>query len=113
MRKITADYICPVHTAPIEKGVIVTDDNGKILQIDERTQHDHANAIFLSSALTTHRLSSPSSRKGIGCLSGTESLHLGSGSGWIQWPTTLVILMVGSTFKKFFACARIRILYSV
>ncbi len=40
MRKITADYIFPVSAAPIEKGVIVVDDNGKILQIDERSQHD-------------------------------------------------------------------------
>ncbi|MEZ4886943.1 MAG: amidohydrolase family protein [Chitinophagales bacterium] len=40
MRKITADYIFPVNVAPIEKGVIVTDDNGKILQIEERVNHD-------------------------------------------------------------------------
>lgn len=40
MRKITADYIFPVHTSPIEKGVVVVDDNGTILKIDERINHD-------------------------------------------------------------------------
>ncbi|MFK7904056.1 MAG: amidohydrolase family protein [Chitinophagales bacterium] len=40
MRKITADYIFPVSAAPIEKGVIVVDNEGKILKIDERGNHD-------------------------------------------------------------------------
>ena len=39
MRKITADYIFPVSAAPIKQGVIVIDNQGKILAIDERTEH--------------------------------------------------------------------------
>jgi len=42
MRKITADYIFPVSSTPIKEGVIVLDDNGKILSIDSRDQHDLA-----------------------------------------------------------------------
>ena len=36
MRKITADYIYPVSQEPIENGVVIIDDNGKILSIGER-----------------------------------------------------------------------------
>lgn len=42
MKKISADYIFPVATDPIKEGVIVLDDNGKILSIDERKDHDAA-----------------------------------------------------------------------
>lgn len=40
MRKISADYICPVHTDPIPEGVIVCDDSGKILEIGHRRGYD-------------------------------------------------------------------------
>ncbi len=39
MRKITADYIFPVSSEPIKQGVIVIDDDGKILSVDTRGQH--------------------------------------------------------------------------
>lgn len=42
MRKISADYICPVHTDPIPEGVIVCDDDGKILEIGHRRAYDPA-----------------------------------------------------------------------
>ena len=40
MRKITADYIFPVSSKPIEKGVVVVSDEGRILSIDDRGAHD-------------------------------------------------------------------------
>ena len=40
MRKITADYIFPITTSPIKEGVITLDENGKILSIDNRKDHD-------------------------------------------------------------------------
>ncbi len=40
MRKFSADYIFPVSSEPIKEGVIITDEEGKILQIDSRDQHD-------------------------------------------------------------------------
>lgn len=42
MRKITADYIFPISSEPIKNGVIITDNTGKILQIDSRENHDAA-----------------------------------------------------------------------
>jgi cytosine/adenosine deaminase-related metal-dependent hydrolase len=40
MHKFSADTIYTVSGAPIKDGVIVTDDNGKILSIDTADQHD-------------------------------------------------------------------------
>lgn len=42
MRKISGDYLFPISSAPIKEGVIIVDDIGKILQIDERKNHDVA-----------------------------------------------------------------------
>ncbi|MEM9821818.1 MAG: amidohydrolase family protein [Bacteroidota bacterium] len=40
MRKISADCIYPVSSPAIEKGVVVLDEQGKILAIEPRDQHD-------------------------------------------------------------------------
>ena len=48
MHKITADWVCPVSSEPIENAVVITDDAGKILAIESRDQHDPA-------SLETHR----------------------------------------------------------
>ncbi|NUQ25345.1 MAG: amidohydrolase family protein [Saprospiraceae bacterium] len=42
MRKITADYICPVDQAPIPNGVVVINENGLILSLDTSEAHDPA-----------------------------------------------------------------------
>ncbi|MEM6963834.1 MAG: amidohydrolase family protein [Bacteroidota bacterium] len=42
MRKISTDYIFTIVSEPIKNGVVVLDDTGKILSIDERVNHDHA-----------------------------------------------------------------------
>ncbi len=42
MRKITADHVFPVSSAPVENGVIIVDGAGKILAIDKRENHDPA-----------------------------------------------------------------------
>ena len=42
MKKISADFICPIVEEPIEKGVLVVDDAGKILAIDSRRNHDES-----------------------------------------------------------------------
>lgn len=39
MRKITADYIFPVSSAPIKEGVIEVDENGEILKIGKRIDY--------------------------------------------------------------------------
>ena len=48
MRKITADWLCPVSSEPIENGVIITDNEGKILSIEPRNSQDPG-------SLETHR----------------------------------------------------------
>lgn len=40
MQKFSADYIFPVASEPIKEGVIITDDEGKIVQIDSRENYD-------------------------------------------------------------------------
>ena len=40
MRKITANYIFPISSEPIKNGVVIIDDSGKILAVDERAKHD-------------------------------------------------------------------------
>lgn len=39
MKKITADWVCPVVSAPIKDGVLICDDAGKILAVEPREQH--------------------------------------------------------------------------
>ena len=48
MHKITADWVCPISSEPLENAVVITDDAGKILAIESREQHDPA-------SLQTHR----------------------------------------------------------
>ncbi len=40
MRKITADLIFPVSLKPIRNGVIIVDDSGKILKLDDKRNYD-------------------------------------------------------------------------
>ncbi|MEM6699490.1 MAG: S-adenosylhomocysteine deaminase, partial [Bacteroidota bacterium] len=42
MRKITADKIYTISGKPIEKGVVVLDENGKITAVNTRAEHDEA-----------------------------------------------------------------------
>jgi cytosine/adenosine deaminase-related metal-dependent hydrolase len=44
MTKHTADWIYPVTGAPIKNGVIILDDDGKILALDNYAAHDPASA---------------------------------------------------------------------
>lgn len=42
MRKITADWLFPISSEPIQNGVLITDKHGKILKIDSRDNYDSA-----------------------------------------------------------------------
>ncbi|HYV93609.1 MAG TPA: amidohydrolase family protein [Chitinophagales bacterium] len=42
MRKLAADWIFPVTTSPIQNGVVIVDDVGKILSLGERKNFDDA-----------------------------------------------------------------------
>ena len=51
MRKITADWVCPVVSDPIANGVVICDDAGKILAIEHRDQHDNSTLEYHAGAL--------------------------------------------------------------
>ncbi len=42
MRKITADWVFPITSEPLQNGVVITDDTGKILAVETAAQHDPA-----------------------------------------------------------------------
>lgn len=53
MRKISADFVCPVDAAPIPQGVVIVSDEGRILQIDpSRAGHDPASLEIYSGVIT-------------------------------------------------------------
>ena len=52
MKKITADWIYPISSEPIENGVIITDNKGQILAIDRRENHDTASLDIRKGILT-------------------------------------------------------------
>ena len=52
MKKISADLVYPVSTPPIENGVVITDENGKILKMDDRENHDLASIDIRKGVLT-------------------------------------------------------------
>ena len=43
MRKITADYIFPIHQKPIKNGVVEIDKDGTIIQLGRRVDFDEKN----------------------------------------------------------------------
>lgn len=51
MRKISADIIYPVDQPAIRNGVIVIDDNGKIINIDSIKNHDASTVEFFKGAI--------------------------------------------------------------
>lgn len=42
MRKISADFICPVSAPPIQDGVVMVNSDGAIVELGTKTQHDPA-----------------------------------------------------------------------
>ncbi len=59
MRKITADWLYPISSEPIENGVIIVDNQGKILKIDSRDNHDtasleHYKGVLVPCFINTH-----------------------------------------------------------
>jgi aminodeoxyfutalosine deaminase len=51
MRKFSADIVYPVSGPPIENGVVVTDDEGRILDIGARDDHDPASLEIFAGAI--------------------------------------------------------------
>lgn len=51
VRKISANKIFPVSSSPIENGVIVIDENGKIIAVDALENHDKAEVEFFDGVI--------------------------------------------------------------
>lgn len=52
MRKISADFICPVSSNPIAEGVVILDDEGRILAVEQsRGAHDPASLEIYKGAI--------------------------------------------------------------
>ena len=51
MRKFSADFVFPITSPPIPQGVVITDDQGKILSLDNRDNHDPASIEILPGIL--------------------------------------------------------------
>jgi cytosine/adenosine deaminase-related metal-dependent hydrolase len=59
MRKLSAQKIYPVTSAPIENGVVVVDNDGKILEVGRRDDYDSAelevfDGILIPGMVNTH-----------------------------------------------------------
>lgn len=59
MRKLSADYVYPITQSPIENGVLVLDDQGKVLSVDKLDAHDPASVetfsgILIPGLINTH-----------------------------------------------------------
>ena len=59
MRKITADWLFPISSEPIENGVIIVDNQGKVLKTDTRDNHDaasleHYKGVIVPGFINTH-----------------------------------------------------------
>lgn len=85
MRKITATRIYPVSSKPIDHGVVVIDDDGKILSIDKREDHDDATlemhkGVLVPGFINTHCHLELSHMKGVAP----------TGTGLIPFITTVV-----------------------
>jgi aminodeoxyfutalosine deaminase len=52
MKKITADWVYPIASEPIKNGVVILDDNGKILALDQRENHDLASLDVRKGSIT-------------------------------------------------------------
>lgn len=52
MRKFSADFVFPASSPPVVKGVVITDDAGRILKLDHRENHDPASLQILPGVIT-------------------------------------------------------------
>lgn len=76
MRYLTADYIFPITAAPIKEGVVVIDEEGKIVQLGTRSEFASSDleifrGILLPGFINTHCHLELSHMKGL-CATGTK-----------------------------------------
>jgi aminodeoxyfutalosine deaminase len=88
MKKITADWLYPITSEPIEKGVIILDDTGKILALDRRENHDLASLDIRKGCITP------------GFVNTHCHLELSHMKGMVATGTTLIPFITGVVTKR-------------
>jgi aminodeoxyfutalosine deaminase len=88
MKKITADWVYPIASEPIKNGVVILDDNGKILALDQRENHDLASLDIQKGTLTP------------GFVNTHCHLELSHMKGMVATGTTLIPFITGVVTKR-------------
>ncbi len=88
MKKITADWLYPIASEPIENGVVILDDNGKILALDRRENHDLASLDVRKGTITP------------GFVNTHCHLELSHMKGMVATGTTLIPFITGVVTKR-------------
>jgi aminodeoxyfutalosine deaminase len=88
IQKFTADWVCPVSSAPLKNGVVITDSNGKILAIEPRAAHDVATLKTLKGVLVP------------GFVNAHCHLELSHMKGLVATGTTLIPFITGVVTRR-------------
>ena len=69
MRKITADWLFPISSAPVREGVLILDEAQRVVAIEDRAAHDpasldHQHWVLVPGFVNTHCLLELSHMKG-------------------------------------------------
>jgi aminodeoxyfutalosine deaminase len=88
MKKITADWVYPIASEPIKNGVIILDDKGKILALDQRGNHDLASLDIRKGTITP------------GFINTHCHLELSHMKGMVATGTTLIPFITGVVTKR-------------
>ncbi len=88
MKKITADWLYPIASEPIKNGVVILDNNGKILALDQRQNHDLASLDIRKGTITP------------GFINTHCHLELSHMKGLVATGTTLIPFITGVVTKR-------------
>ena len=88
MKKITADWVYPIASEPIKNGVVILDDNGKILALDQRGNHDLTSLDIRKGTITP------------GFVNTHCHLELSHMKGLVATGTTLIPFITGVVTKR-------------
>ncbi len=88
MKKITADWVYPIASEPIKNGVVILDDKGKILALDQRENHDLASLDIRKGTITP------------GFINTHCHLELSHMKGLVATGTTLIPFITGVVTKR-------------
>jgi aminodeoxyfutalosine deaminase len=88
MKKITADWVYPIASEPIKNGVVILDDDGKILALDQRKNHDLASLDIRKGTITP------------GFINTHCHLELSHMKGLVATGTTLIPFITGVVTKR-------------